>query len=48
MAREYGLPCIISAENATRVFKTGMIDGNLLEITILNRLGKPGGGRYKG
>ena len=25
IAREYGLPCIVSAEDATRIFKTGKL-----------------------
>lgn len=36
VAREYGLPCLISVENATNLFKTG----NFLNLLVDYRLNK--------
>lgn len=33
VAREYGLPCIVGAKNATKVFQTG----NVLYITLCDK-----------
>ena len=40
VAREYGLPCVVNARQATRVLRTGdrvLLDGDTGTVTILER-----------
>lgn len=40
VAREYGLPCIVGAQNATKMFKTGdkiLLNGKTGSLELIDR-----------